>query len=36
VIGRPIGLSHSEDCEDAEWDELCDECRENATHDWED
>jgi len=38
---RPIGLQHSSDCDGpdgngADWDDLCDACREQATHDWED
>ena len=36
MIGRPIGLSHGEHCDTGDWDDLCDECREQATHDWED
>jgi hypothetical protein len=27
MIGRAIGLSHSEDCDNADWDWLCDSCR---------
>lgn len=37
---RPIGISHSAECDGpdnelAERDNLCDDCREEATHDWE-
>jgi len=36
MIGRPIGETHGEQCQsdDPYW--WCDECRENAAHDWED
>jgi hypothetical protein len=27
MIGRAIGLNHSEDCDGAEWYWLCDDCR---------
>lgn len=30
MIGRAIGLSHSEDCDNADWDWLCDSCREGV------
>ena len=33
---RPIGVNHSEQCDSGEFDDLCDECRAEATHDWKD
>ena len=36
MICRPIGLSHGEHCDTGDWEHMCDECREQATHDWED
>lgn len=32
---RPIGLTHSADCDNAEWADLCDDCRAEAAHDWD-
>ena len=32
---RPIGGDHGRHCDDGEWDTMCDSCRENALHDWD-
>lgn len=31
---RPIGLSHSADCDSTDYDHMCDECRVEADRDW--
>lgn len=32
---RPIGGDHGPHCDDGDWETMCDDCREAASHDWE-